>query len=83
MINPLIPGSKKGHTYLKKAAAMLITPCIKIKWLKRSRFMGIFRPPSLKLFKLPQFLIFQILHQNLRNDRLHSYLKLSQPSGNQ
>ena len=48
MINPLIHGGKRGHIYLKKAAAMLVLPCIKIKWLKRRLFVGIFRPPSLK-----------------------------------
>ena len=44
---------KKGHTYLKKAqkltaTSLLILPCIKIKGLKQRRFVGIFRPPSLK-----------------------------------
>ena len=90
MINPLIHGSKKIHTYLKEncslkltAAGLLIPPCIKIKGLKQRRFVGIFRPPSLKQFKLPQFLIFQILHQNFGNNRLLSCLRLSPRGGNQ
>ena len=41
-------GGKKRHTYLKKAAGLLIPPCIKIKELKKRRLLGIFRPPSLK-----------------------------------